>query len=421
MRKIANIFLWVFVATIPLQQFQAQTLVAVSGTFTRLVGIAATAVAIVALLQEGRIRKPSKGFMFMALFVSWAWISFVWSAQPENTVGRAMTNIQLLIMVFLLVQFSRNKVIEAHLIQAYIIGCYVTLFVLIQQYSRGLTLAETHGGTVQRFTAFDNDPNELALGLALGIPFAWYLLMSWRHRSNIINITTKLINGIYILMASFGILLTSSRGGLLSLTAAALIIPFSVFSLRGGRKVMVVWALVAIGFTVITFVPESSWKRLLTITEVVGDSSRRSYGMQEGPNIRVVVWRKGIETFKTNPTVAVIGVGASGFKEGVGEIRGERFVAHNSFISILLELGLVGSIFFIGILYYCFRSLLSMEGLRKMCWVFALFTWTVGAQFLSYEHRKETWFILGMIMASQFIHKRHRKASSALLRMLRLR
>ncbi len=418
MRKIANIFLCLFIATIPLQQFQAQTLVAVSGTFTRLMGIAAAAVAAVALFQEGRIRKPSRSFMFMALFVSWAWISFVWSAQPENTVGRAMTNLQLLVMVFLLIQFSRTKRVEANFAQAYVIGCYVTLFVLLQQYNSGLTLAETHGGLVRRFTAFDNDPNELALGLALGIPFAWYQLMEGEYRLKLVGYALRVINGAYLLLAAFGILLTSSRGGLLSVTAASLIIPFSIRSLKGGKKLAVIWALVAMAFTIINYVPESSWKRLATLSEILEDESTRSYGLQEGPNIRVVVWRQGFETFKTNPTVAVIGVGASSFKEGIGNVRGEHFVAHNSFISVLIELGLIGFILFFGIFYYCIRSIIQMEGIRRLCWGFALLAWSVGVQFLSYEHRKETWLVLGMIMAATVFPKpkRGRATLSHLLR-----
>lgn len=398
MRKIAELFLLAFAFTIPLQQFAASELVPVAGTVARLVGIAATAVCLTALLQEGRLRKMSRALLLVALYVGYSWLSSIWGVSPRHSLVRATTNMQLLVMVLLLVQFAWNKELVRKMFQAYVIGAWSAVFAQIQAYRSGIMYAQNWIGDTARYTAFENDPNELALTMSLAMPFAWYLVATVKNRESLWNRAMILVNGGYLVGAVFGVLLTSSRGGLIALTLASLALPLSYIYLRASKKALLLTAFFLGGLVVVNFIPETTWNRLATIS----DAAREARYDSSEANIRVQIWQQGLMTLAGDPKIAVVGVGAGNFAEGVDPFFGERFVAHNTFISVLVELGLIGFILFMSVYIWCWRVVISrMRGLERVVFACGLLCWTAGVSFLTFEQRKETWFLFGSILARE--------------------
>lgn len=392
MRKIAYGFVWLFALSIPLQELAASVFVEVAGTISRLIGIAAGLIAFVAIIHEGRLRSFSVVHGIITIYLAWGGFSFLWSHDQPATLIRLITNVQLLLMVLIFCQFATTRE-EAHgFILAYVIGSGISIIELFRRKALGLTYYS--GYFEDRYTAFGNNPNEYALALALAIPMAWYLVMSKRRRWEVVLGWALLAGG------GLGVILTGSRGGFLSLAVAALIIPFSLHRLTGGRRVVSV-AILGIGVMVaLAMTPQNVWNRLAKIEELAPAHVPKTYlGELEGPNIRTVIWKQGFNELVNNPEVAVIGLGAAAYLGGVEPLYGERYVAHNVFISVLIEQGVIGFTLFMIMLWLLVSRIPYLQTDEKYLWTFSFLTWFVGVNFMTWEHTKNTWFLIALLAA----------------------
>ena len=75
-------------------------------------------------------------------------------------------------------------------------------------------------------------------------------------------------------------------------------------------------------------------------------------------------------------------------------------LAHNSFLSVLVEVGLVGFVLFISILAIAFIQAWIQPKWERRFWFTMLVVWTIGASTLTWEHRKTTWIFLSLLIAS---------------------
>jgi O-antigen ligase len=392
MRKIAYGFVWLFAASIPMQEIAASTLVEVSGTLSRLVGLAAAMVAIMALIYEGRLRPFSVVHGIIILFLAWGGFSFLWSADQSATFARLITNVQLAVMIVLFCQFGAAKDENHGLVTAYVMGAAFSLIELFRRYMFGMAFEV--GTFVDRYTAFDNNPNDYALALAVGLPMAWYLVIVGRKKWEVV------LGYMYMGGGTVGVILTGSRGGLVAAVVAVLILPLSLTRLTHAKKLLTVFFLVVAAWVGIQVTPDRVLNRLATLEEYAPDAIPETYyGELEGPNIRTVLWKQGFREFLSNPQVAVVGVGAGAYMSGVEPIYGERFVAHNVFVSILVEQGIIGFTLFLIILYLVLSPIRYLDSAERYLWLFAFLSWAVGVSFITWEQTKNTWFLIGVLAA----------------------
>ena len=80
-------------------------------------------------------------------------------------------------------------------------------------------------------------------------------------------------------------------------------------------------------------------------------------------------------------------------------------VAHNSFLSVLVELGLVGFLLFALILTVVVIQAWNQPKWERRFWLTMLIVWTIGASTLTWEHRKTTWLFWGLLVASAAIYQ----------------
>ncbi len=371
-----------------MQELAASTLVEVSGTISRLAGIAAAVVGVAALIYDGRLRRFGVIHGVIVLYLAWGGLTYLWSADQALTFKRLTTNVQLLMMVLLFVQFASREDENVGLLVAYVTGATISLFGLFGRFMGGAGYRLTVFN--DRFTAFDNNPNDYALALAIGIPIAWYLA------SRRISILTTLLGYGYTAVGFLGVILTGSRGGMLAAVAGALFIPVSMFVLSRRERYAAV-AIIVVGFALaVKVTPDAVWDRLSTL-ETLGQDTPTSE--MEGVNIRTVVWKQGLLEFASNPQAASIGLGAGAYKSGVAAIYGDELVAHNVYVSILLEQGLIGMTMFLIILGMLYGSLKYLPAAERYLWIFTFLTWGVGVMFVSWEHTKNTWFIISLLAA----------------------
>ena len=320
----------------------------------------------------------------MAAFVVWASLSLVWTRDTDMTLSRAGSYLQLAIMVWLIWELALTEVRLAALLYAYCMGACVSSINAIRNLIMGMTGASENARKLSeygRYAPHGFDQNEFALLLALSIPMAFYLLTRRQSFSAAILCWAQLFLGIV------AILLTGSRAGLISLLAALTILPFALPLLRGWKRRICWAALPCIVACAVVLVPPTTWGRLLTT------SSEISAGTLD---LRTVIWAAGLNVFRQHP---FIGVGAGAFGPSVVDAIDMNYVAHNSFLSILVELGIVGFLILLALLTSMLYLAVRMGGLDQWLWIVLLLTWAAGVSSLTWEYRKTTWFLFGMIAA----------------------
>ena len=370
--------LWIVVFSVP---FNDIVVIPGFGTITRLLGYVALGSAIVAVGAAGKVHRLQGSAAWAFAFAAWAALSVSWSMWEQTTLDRIPTVIRALGLFWLIYQFTDTSTRFRGILLAMLLGNCVCIGGILSALRAGRFVVDAG---YSRYMFETLDPNDLAVMVALGIPMAWYLqsvsprrLVAWGSR-------------FYIPLAVVTIVLTGSRGGLLTTVVALLIVARNLLRLRPGTVVAVSVGLGLAVIGVFYFVPESVLLRFLTIHgELVGGTI--SY--------RRTIWTAGFELLGRHP---LLGVGIGAFPEEVCTLGGfpEAPVAHSTLLGILFELGSVGLLLFLAILAATFaatRRLPTEE--RWLCRVL-LATWLIGTASLSWELQKATWVLLGWIAAA---------------------
>ncbi|MGI8992325.1 MAG: O-antigen ligase family protein [Bryobacteraceae bacterium] len=373
--RIAFGFLWIFVFTLPGEKVLEFPGI---GTITRLIGAVAIAVGALAIVEAGRIRRPSPAHVAMAAFVFWAAATYCWSLDPDWTQERAFTFFQLFAMAWLIWEFGRDDREQQLLMQAYVLGTLVSAGDTIGNY---LFSRQTY---YLRYATTGFEPNDLGLTLALSIPLSYYLMLRAKGFK-------ALIYRVQLVVASSALLLTASRGALIAGVIGLSLAPWTFRRLTRRVQVANLATIAVFAVAAMLYVPESSWKRIATIHSEVTQGTL---------NQRTTIWAAGLDALGRHP---FLGVGAGAYPAAVraelGTGMGMVFVAHNSFLSVLVEGGAIGFLTFAGLLGVLVLSIRDLPSLERKLWIVTLTAWAVGASTLSWEHRKPTWLLFSLLAA----------------------
>src|SRR6267142_318421 len=353
------------------------------GTSVRLIGMVSCGLGALAILERGKVRKPAIGHVVMVLFVALAVLSFLWSLYPEGTLIEAFSYVQLFAMVWLIWELAPTLREQMQLMQAYVLGTFVSA---IDTFYLFLSHQES---VYQRYAGAKLDANDLGLIMALSIPMSYYLLiqnhgkMVWVYR-------------LHLILAGTTILLTASRGATLATVVALAIVPLTQARLGGRQRLALLLTVILLIGGIIFFVPETSWERLATMP---GEFERGTF------TGRTIIWKAGWEIFRAHPFV---GIGANSFRVIVSRELAEPIrmgeadpapPAHNTFLSVLVEQGVLGFAVFCGMLGALAISLRGMPPFPQRLWIVSLAVWVVGVSSLTWEMRKPTWFFFGLLMS----------------------
>jgi O-antigen ligase len=217
--------------------------------------------------------------------------------------------------------------------------------------------------------------------LALALPMAWYVGMT--HRRSLVRWVCRA----YLPIGLLAIGLTGSRGGMITTVVALMIVPLTMLRLSPGRRTMAIGLLFLGGMLAAVYVPERIVERLATVsTEVEG-------GSLSG---RAKIWRAGLLAFVEKP---VTGYGPGGFRGAVRPYLGsETQVAHNSYISVLVEEGLVGFVLYATMVGLVWLAVLRLPILERRFALVLLATLAVAMLPLTWEDHKQVWFILAVLL-----------------------
>lgn len=374
LNTLAFFTLWLFVFSLPWERSISLPVVGSAGS---LLGLLAFGVGFLSLFSRRgfHVRRPSLFLLLAAFFSLLSLLSYYWSIVPTATLGRAQTNIQLLLVVFLIWQLCRSQIQQRALFQAYVLGAYISCGSILFSF-----LSDSSFNNTGRYSGLSGDnPNWLAITLALGIPIAWHIASSYK------NVFFSWLNFLYFPVALFAIGLTASRGGLIVALVGSSLILLNFRSLSLPRKTFLVLLIPAAIYGLFTVVPPENLLRLSeTSTEISEDdfSSR-------GP-----IWEAGFKTISERP---LLGYGSGSFPVANSRELGHVMNAHNSFISITGELGALGVTLFASLFLVAVLPFLLSNTPDRWFYLTLWFALIAANTPAAWEYNKVSWALLAML------------------------
>ncbi|HWF49004.1 MAG TPA: O-antigen ligase family protein [Solirubrobacteraceae bacterium] len=347
-------------------------------------------------------RHPTLSFAAV-LFVAWSVISLAWAKEPSvgiTAISRYGLNLLLLPIVYAAIRNRRH----VH----WLVGILVAGATLSALYgmvlARGSALAE---GT-SRLSGAGQDANYLAALLVSGIVLA-VALVSIRTLPSRIRVLALAA----VLIMLVGLIDTVSRSGMVGLGAA--LVAGIVFAGRGRRFVFVAVS-AAIALSVVAY-----------YVSVASPAARARITTVQGGSGRTDIWTVGWRMVKAHP---INGIGVGNFPDTTidyllqpGSLDSSLFivdkpqVAHNIYLEVLAETGVVGLVLFlsiIGFLLWCALEaarIFAKAGDRAMDILSrAIVVATVGVLatdfFISDQYSKSLWLQLALGPALLAVAKR---------------
>lgn len=374
MRKIAFLLLWLYVFTIPWED--STNYGAGIGSATRVTGLVAMLAGLTAVVLSGSLRRITLFHMLAGGFQLLTAASIFWTADPISTATAIRTSVQVMWVVWLLWEFAPDGASQRWMMVAYISGAYISAFNTFLEMRSGV-----FHKSIDRVAAAGWNPNGLAVVLALGIPMACYLGLGSRSSRWV-----KALALPYLIAAPVAIALNASRGGSIATIFALSAVPLMLFHKGVSEKILtVVLAIAAVGIAT-AVVPDAAWQRLSTTgTEATSGNL----------NERTTLWAAGARVIEEN---ALVGVGSGAFELAANV----NYTAHNTFISICAELGLVGFVLFAMLVLLCLRAVWRMESSASQLWWPMILCLLTASCVGTWEARRPTWLVLGLLITQAF-------------------
>lgn len=212
----------------------------------------------------------------------------------------------------------------------------------------------------------------------------------------------KSLGSFGLIICFLGIFATYSRGSMLALGIASIItiLIAAKYFLKTSKftAVVILFIFVVLAFNWQRWVPQSILNRIegTVQEETYGGESKLDISSQK----RIGAWRTSLAIFKMNPIIGV------GFKVPEYTLS---YDAHNTFIQILAEMGIVGFLAFLWFLWGVFRetaSLLNTEfNYLRIGFIGCIIAFIIVNMFYSNFFRDTVvgtfWIALGMLAASK--------------------
>jgi O-antigen ligase len=329
--------------------------------------------------------------LLIVAFLAWATLTAVWAPSSAAALG-AVARYGLNGLFFLIVLGAvRTRRDVTYVVSAFLVGAAFSA-----AYGIAVPSASTTGeADLQRVTGTIGDPNEFAAVLVAALPLGVALAAAreWPRSVRALGIATA---GLSVA----GVLLSVSRGGFISL----LVVLVAGAALAGrwrAKALFVVPLVILAGVGYLLANPAA----LTRVTESNGGTGRTD------------LWQVGWRMVRDRP---VLGVGAGNFADAsirylLQPGRLERSdliadtpkVAHNTYLAILAELGLVGATMFVALAGVAIASGVratrmfarQRDGPMEMLtrgWLTAMAGLLTADAFLSAEFSKQLWLLLAL-------------------------
>lgn len=327
---------------------------------------------------------------YVGLFTLLVIISIVPASNKELALEAFVTYMKSAILYLLIINLVDSPKMMKYTLWAIVLMAGVNAFVGMTNFFSNVILAG-------RVSALREDPNNLAIILVTAVPLTVALIKEQKH---LISKMILVVCGISIIITTA---LTYSRGGAIAL---GFVLLWMLYHERK-NKFVIILSILVLTVIIYLFVEEfSHYQRLIRL--VVKDQSFLQ---------RLKLYRGGIKMFISNP---LIGVGIGNFIVWSTRYTGLMMAlyAHNIFLHIGAETGIVGLLSFVLILFsgfkaavhahrnglkYNVRSVVNYANGIKI----SLVGFIVAGMFLSQHFNKALWTLLGLCVAIEKISEKY--------------
>jgi O-antigen ligase len=330
--------------------------------------------SIILILLGRPIRFVTDFNVASLLYISWVIFSYVWAVMPGSydtnqavdPIQAINNNFYILLVSWLLLQLIETETDLKWSAFAYVLGAAWLIYLAITSYQTGIT--------VERVDIKGHDPNELSVKVALALPLMIYLM---------INAQAKfywIIGWVFVPFAIFSILITASRTGAIVLVLGLL--SFWVLPQRLGvwaKSIMLILAIASL-IIIASFVSPAAVERLLSTGSELSEGTL---------NERSIIWQYAFEVWQQHP---IVGQGIGSFRRIINEYN-VNLTAHNSFIGIAVEQGIIGLLFYLAVLLVIAQYVIRLPSALKTLLSLLLGIVILGQMSMTLQDRLYIWFI----------------------------
>lgn len=345
------------------------------------------------LYYKGFPVRDSNFIKLFSIYVIYCIFSTIWSIDYIVTLSNSLGIIlPSFILILSLYNAIKTKKHVENIFKAYALGSSFVGIIVIYTWLNGFRFAQnTHDA---RVTVLGQDQNELSFLLSFGIVSLFYLI-------NFTSLYKKykiLFYAIASLLA-FAILTTGSRTGFIILSAIVSILLLMQF--KKGRIIYIAPVVLFIGILFFNYLPHSIEKRLLqtSIQLKAHDLTGRGY-----------IWRMGWSAFEQSKAY-ILGTGFKTFPSLLEQTYGWSKAPHNTYLATLIELGLIGLLIYLSIIFYLINKVFSLVKKGSIFYILFLLPLLLAMFTLGLETRR--WlFLIGIIIikSSQIRYFRLKKS-----------
>jgi O-antigen ligase len=340
--------------------------------------------------SESFVSQHPQFTFILVLFLTWALLSASWAENPGRSIDTTSRYFQNMILFLIVYTAVRERKHAIWIAWAWLLGATVaTVPAMLNPPTYEDDLTVRISGTI-------GDPNELAALLVAGMAFAGILAVTTKESA------LRVAAGSAVVLFLAGLIYTVSRGGLLALFVALIAACLMAGRWRGRTLVVTALGLMTMVIYFASFAGLDARDRVTTV---------------EGGSGRTDIWKVGWRMVEDEP---IHGIGSGNFPISSihyllqpGVLERDEFiidtpkVAHNTYLQILAELGIVGIALFLTIIGFAMRCALKaaqwfgrngdyhME-LFSRGMVVALVGILAADFFISEQFGKQLWLLLGL-------------------------
>lgn len=247
-------------------------------------------------------------------------LSALWALQPQRAVAFSLASSKLLLAFAGLATVLRTPKHVRLAMTLAALSLLVPAQGTLERWNDGIELVEGYRAAWIGLLA---NPNQLAMVMAVTVPWA---LVMWTHSKGLMR---------WVMLASFGlacatVVVTHSRGGALGLAVAVV-----TWVVLARQRLRAITLAVIATLAVVVFAPTSFWNRTETISDYEHDASAQG---------RLHAWEAGRRALSDNP---LLGIGADNYLAAWDRymprnVREHAYTAHNTWMQVLVELGVLG-------------------------------------------------------------------------------
>lgn len=309
------------------------------------------------------------------------------SIWPSNSLNVLMRNFFPTVVTMLVTGVICERLEDIRrFLWLYMINCSLIIYV-------------AHGEELNHYSKKVSDTydvNDIAMILSCSLPVVYQFILQLRGLK-------RLVAWAFFVSAAVTIVYTESRGGLLGLFTFTAYLVFS--SRHKARYFLLACAALS---ALLIMAPDSARERYATMINPESEYDRKL-------GDRTQVWEKGLLKVLDSP---LLGVGLGNYVEadGRGREAGDAWrTAHNSFLQVSLELGILGFVLFFALVLGTYRKLRALRRRLdasaeppQVLWLIkgiegSLLVYLATALFLSQAYNRQFYFLIALLVAAQKI------------------